>query len=134
MRIPDEIKKLFNEETIIAFATADKEESPNVVPIYWKIIVDDGIARGVEARCQGSELKIEAKAVASNAGPKKTVALAGEHNFDRGYLKEVRELRPMPGLFFILSSDGPLYDWPGGLNNSATIESSCNVAPIAAIR
>lgn len=41
MKIPDEVKKLFNEETIIAFATADKEGDPNVVPIYWKTIVND---------------------------------------------------------------------------------------------
>ncbi len=80
-----------------------------------KIKVQDGVAVGVQAAGPGFELDIDAKAVVSNAGPKKTVALTGEEHFDRGYLREVRGLKQMQGLLFILASDGPLYDWPGGL-------------------
>jgi len=79
------------------------------------ILVEDGAATVVEAKCQGNELQIRAKSVVSNVGPKRTVALAGEEHFDRGYLKEVKEQRQLQGILFILSSDGPLYDWPGGL-------------------
>jgi len=80
-----------------------------------RIVVNDGIAEGVQATGPDFELEIEARAVVSDIGPKKTVELAGEHNFDRGYLSEVGELRPLAGFWFMVSSNGPLYDWPGGL-------------------
>ena len=41
MKIPNEVKKLFNEQPLIAFGTADRKGNPNVVPIYWKAILDD---------------------------------------------------------------------------------------------
>ena len=41
MKIPLEVKKLFNREPIVAFATADKKGNPNVVPIYWKTTLND---------------------------------------------------------------------------------------------
>jgi len=80
-----------------------------------RIVVNDGIAEGVQAAGPDFELRIEAQAVVSDIGPKKTVELAGEQNFDRGYLSEVRELKPLEGFWFMVSSNGPLYDWPGGL-------------------
>ena len=80
-----------------------------------KIIVQDGIATGVEAKGPEGEYQIEARVVVSDAGPQKTVELAGEGNFDKGYLKEVAGLKPWVGMGFILSSTGPLYDWPGGI-------------------
>ena len=42
MKIPKEARELFEKESLIAFGTADKEGSPNVVPIYWKKIKEDG--------------------------------------------------------------------------------------------
>jgi phytoene dehydrogenase-like protein len=80
-----------------------------------RIMVSDGVARGVEATGPGGEFQIEAKAVVSNVGPKKTVELAGERNFDRGYIEEVGALKPLAGFEFWIASNGPLYDWPGGL-------------------
>src|SRR4030042_2041954 len=80
-----------------------------------KIIVRDGVAKGVEARDPDGEISIEAKVVVSDAGPKKTVELAGEQNFDKGYVQEVKNLKPFWGLEFWITSNGPLYDWPGGL-------------------
>ena len=80
-----------------------------------RIIIDDGKATGVEAKGPEGELRIEAKAVISNAGPKKTVELAGEQNFDQAYLKDVGELKPWHGISYIMSTNEPLYDSPGGL-------------------
>ena len=42
MNLPHEVKKLFNKQIVVAFATADKEGNPNVVPIYWKTTLNDG--------------------------------------------------------------------------------------------
>lgn len=80
-----------------------------------KIVVKDGVVEGVEAEGPDFKLSIETRAVVSDIGPKKTIELAGEENFDRGYLSEVGELKPLEGFWFMVSSNGPLYDWPGGL-------------------
>ncbi|MFC1944822.1 phytoene desaturase family protein [Chloroflexota bacterium] len=79
------------------------------------IAIKDGMARGVKASGHDLELDIEAQVVVSNAGPRKTVELAGPDNFDRGYLEDLKEIRPLPGFWFMVSSNGPLYEWPGGL-------------------
>ena len=79
------------------------------------ITIADGMARGVKARGHDFELDVEAKVVVSNVGPRKTVELARHDNFDRGYLEDLKEIRPLSGFWFIVSSDGPLYDWAGGL-------------------
>lgn len=80
-----------------------------------RIIVQDGKATGVKAKGPSGELQIEAKVVVSDVGPKKTVELAGEQNFDQGYLKDVRGLKPWAGISYVVASTGPLYDSPGGL-------------------
>jgi len=80
-----------------------------------RIIVRDGVAERVEAKGPDDEFQIEARVVVSNIGPKKTVELAGEQNFDWGHLDEVKELKPLAGFEFWIASNGPLYDWPGGL-------------------
>ena len=41
MVIPNEVKNLFERQSLIAFGTADKEGNPNVVSIFWKKILDD---------------------------------------------------------------------------------------------
>ena len=41
MKILNKVKKLFNEQDLVAFGTADKKGNPNVVPIYWKMLLDD---------------------------------------------------------------------------------------------
>ena len=77
-----------------------------------QIVVDEeGMAKGVIAQGVKEKLEVEAKVVISNAGPKKTIELAGEKNFDRGYLKEVTErVRPAAGMSFFITSDQPLLD------------------------
>jgi len=80
-----------------------------------RIVVRDGVVKGVEARDPEGELQIEARVVVSDTGPQKTVELAGEQNFDRGYVEEVKDLKPLGALEFWMTTNGPLYDWPGGL-------------------
>lgn len=41
MKLPEEVKKLFEAQKLIALATADREGKPNVVPIQWKTILND---------------------------------------------------------------------------------------------
>ena len=41
MSIPEEVKAVFEKQSLIAFGTADKAGTPNVVPIFWKKIVDE---------------------------------------------------------------------------------------------
>ncbi len=36
----DDVKKLFNAQSTVAFGTADQEGKPNVIAVYWKRIVD----------------------------------------------------------------------------------------------
>ncbi|MFC2018194.1 phytoene desaturase family protein [Chloroflexota bacterium] len=76
-----------------------------------QIVVEEGVAKGVVAQMVKERLEVEAKVIISNAGPKKTIELAGENNFDKGYLKEVMErVRPAVGMTFIIASDQPLFD------------------------
>ena len=76
-----------------------------------RIIVEDGEARGVVAEREGVGLEIEAKVVISNVGPRMTIKLGGEDNFDRGYLKEARErIRPSQAMDYLIVSDRPLLE------------------------
>lgn len=76
-----------------------------------RILSEKGIVTGVIAQHDGKELKVSARAVISNAGPRKTVELAGPENFDNGYLKELREMGPPAAQAWIwFSSDRPLMD------------------------
>lgn len=73
------------------------------------ITVVEGVATGVVVEREGAEVEIEAKAVISNAGPQKTLELAGRENFERSYLKEVKEkMRPVPYIFIAIAAEEPL--------------------------
>ncbi|HEW63773.1 phytoene desaturase family protein [Fervidicoccus fontis] len=84
------------------------------------IKVTDGKVQGVEiAERRAGELKekkmVKADFVVSNVGPFKTIELAGEKNFDKGYLKEVREtIRTFPWLAVQVVSNGPLFPFESG--------------------
>lgn len=41
MKLPEEVKKLFEAQNLVAFATADTKGKPNVVPMQWKTLLDD---------------------------------------------------------------------------------------------
>ncbi len=79
-----------------------------------RIIVQDGEARGVVARHDGKKLEFASKVVISNAGPQKTIELAGKENVEKGYLTQVGK-RPVPpaGMTLIYSCDKPMLDFPG---------------------
>lgn len=76
-----------------------------------RILVEDGKARGVIFETGGRKIQAEAKAVVSNAGPGKTIALAGERNFDGWYVKRVSEnVKPTVVMDYIIASKKPLLD------------------------
>jgi len=86
-----------------------------------QIVVEDGEARSVIAERSGKELEIEASVVISNVGPKKTIELAGDTNFDQGYLGEVSEkVRSSIGMDYLFTTDTPLLDFPGTLYTTDT--------------
>lgn len=76
-----------------------------------QILVRDGTATGVVFEEKGRTQQIQAKVVVSNIGPKKTVELTGEQNFDMDYLKQVSQnVKPSAAMDYILVSDKPLLD------------------------
>jgi len=78
-----------------------------------QIIVTDGMVRGVIIQKDKDETQIAAKVVISNAGPRKTVELAGRENFDKGYLKQLNEtIRPAPIFWIQAATDRPLVECP----------------------
>ncbi len=78
-----------------------------------KIVVTGGAARGVVVQKGGSEVEIAGRLVISDVGPRATVGLAGEANFDDEYLRTMRvRLKPHPVIMTFVASDRPL--WPEG--------------------
>ncbi|MDP2662183.1 MAG: FAD-dependent oxidoreductase, partial [Dehalococcoidia bacterium] len=78
------------------------------------IMVEGGKAIGVVADRHGEQVQVEAQVVISDVGPRRTAALAGEANFERGYLRQMYEtLRPCPAISMHIVSDRPLIEQPG---------------------
>jgi len=76
-----------------------------------RIVVEGGRARGMVVQKDGGELEIDSQVVISNGIPKRTVKLAGQENFDDGYLRMMRlRHRPEPITIVIVASDRPI--WP----------------------
>ncbi len=76
-----------------------------------RILVSRGTAQGIVVEKEGKEVQVAAQAVICNAGPKKTVELAGEENFGDDYLRRMRlRVRPHPVTMCFVASDVPL--WP----------------------
>jgi len=76
-----------------------------------RIVVERGRAKGIVVQKDGSEVEIASQVVISNTGSKATVGLAGEENFDDGYLRMTRlRHRPVPIIAAYVASDRPL--WP----------------------
>jgi phytoene desaturase len=79
-----------------------------------KILIEDGVISGVQADSEaGGAMEISSTVVISDAGPKETVKLAGEANFDYGYLREVNSLIPSTAAVLVFSYDQPLMDYDG---------------------
>ncbi len=84
------------------------------------ILIKVGKATGVVVEKDGKEIEIQCRAVISDIGPKMTVELAGQENFDAEYLKDIRlKLRPSPALLVLIASDKPLC--LEGINNGLEI-------------
>jgi phytoene dehydrogenase-like protein len=72
--------------------------------------------KGILADKNGTEKEVTARAVISNAGPKETLALVGEENVDKGYVKELKErMHHGSQMLIAFASDRPLIDYAGGL-------------------
>lgn len=81
-----------------------------------RIVVKDGVLKGVVARKLDEEIKISAKVVLSNAGPRHTLALAGKENFDIAHVRQVETLsRSGPQISILIASDRPLVPYEGNV-------------------
>lgn len=86
-----------------------------------RIIVENGKARGIVAHHPKGTITIEAAAVVSNIGPKKTIELAGREHFGEEYLRSAAAMRPAVGLDFLFVTDRPLMDFAGTLYTTDTL-------------
>jgi phytoene dehydrogenase-like protein len=81
------------------------------------ILVEEGRVRGARVEAAGVEETIEADFVISNAGPKRTIELAGETNFDKSYLALLRDHPFETPVFHVcIFSEDPLDPYPGIIN------------------
>lgn len=95
-----------------------------------QILVTNGVVRGVLVEKEGKELEIAAQVVLSDAGPRKTVELAGRENFDKGYLKELEEtIRPGPIVWIQTAINSPTFNHPGQLLLTGTRRVNLTVCP-----
>lgn len=76
-----------------------------------RILVAGKEAKGLVVEKDGSEVEIAGRVVISDTGPRATVVLAGEDNFDEEYLRRMRvELKAASATMCFVASDRPL--WP----------------------
>ena len=75
-----------------------------------RIVVEGGAAKGVVVEVNGRSELVEAKVVISNAGPKKTMELAGKGTFEPWYVGQVERITPSVAMDYIIVSDRPLLD------------------------
>ncbi len=73
-----------------------------------RIIIANGGAKGIEAQKDGDGVEISCRLVISNAGPKKTVKLAGEDKFDQEYLSLIGKVNSVGMILVHVASDEPL--------------------------
>jgi len=76
-----------------------------------KIVVDGGKAKGIVVEKDGSDVEINARVVISDVGPRVTVVLAGQENFNDDYMRMMR-LRCIahPAVVMYVGGEKPL--WP----------------------
>ena len=79
-----------------------------------EIIVQDYMVRGIVAQ-KDNRIEIEANIVISNAGPQKTIELAGTDYFSEEYLELASEIKPAVGMDYLFTTDKPLLDFSGTL-------------------
>ncbi|QOZ28017.1 amine oxidase [Bradyrhizobium sp. CCBAU 51753] len=92
----------------------------------------DGRVTGVTVRKGDTPVRIDTDLVISNAGPKATVALAGEAAFPADYVAKVRNgLRPAANIVINIASREPLVNHPGIVTFGKT-RRLCNMANLSA--
>ena len=85
-----------------------------------RIVVRGKEAKGVVVQRDGGEVEVACQVVVSDVGPKATVELVGEENYDEEYLRTMRlRLTPLPAIMCFITSDRPL--WPES-GESATLQ------------
>lgn len=96
------------------------------------IHTNDGKVEGVTVVREGQTVRIDAHLVISNAGPKATVALAGEAAFPAAYVRQVRDgLRPAANIVINFATQEPLMSHPGIVTFGKT-RRLCNMANMTA--
>ena len=96
-----------------------------------KIHTAGGRVEGVTLRRDGREIRIDTDLVISNAGPKATVALAGEAAFPPAYVEQLKELCPAANIVINIASREPLIGHPGIVTFGKT-RRLCNMANLSA--
>ncbi len=78
-----------------------------------RILVEDGQATGVLVEREREPIEISTPVVINNTGHWKMVELAGEENFEWGFLKELKQLGPPAGQMGIwIAAQRPLFETP----------------------
>jgi phytoene dehydrogenase-like protein len=96
-----------------------------------RIEIDAGRIAGVTVQRGGEAVRLRAPVVISNAGPRATVALAGEANVPSSYRDQLANLRPAANIVFNFASRQPLI----GMQGIATFGRTrrlCNMAAMTA--
>jgi phytoene dehydrogenase-like protein len=76
-----------------------------------RIAVEGGRARGIVVEKDGSDVEISGRVVISDVGPRATVVLAGQDNFNDDYMRMMRlRCKPHPAVVLYVGGDKPL--WP----------------------
>ncbi|MFQ5825968.1 MAG: phytoene desaturase family protein [Dehalococcoidia bacterium] len=77
-----------------------------------KILVEDGVVRGVVVSKDSEDIEVRAQVVVCNAGPHIAIDLAGQDHFDAGYVKDVEPTRTRTGpqIIIFVTSDRPLLE------------------------
>lgn len=78
-----------------------------------KILVKDLTARGVIVERDGKEMEIESQVVINNSGPRDMVRIAGEENFDKGYIKRVQKMKSSTLINIYWRCNKPVVDYAG---------------------
>jgi len=101
----------------LAGAIEDRGSWVNTKAACRRILVEKGRARGALIVRDGVEETVEADYVISNAGPNRTIQLAGEENFEKSYLSLLREHPFVTPVFHVcIRTPEPLDPYPGIIN------------------
>ncbi|MDP3403479.1 MAG: FAD-dependent oxidoreductase [Brevundimonas sp.] len=97
-----------------------------------RILVEDGVATGVEIHADGGARRLRSRLVVSNAGPLATISLAGEDVLGADYVDRARDLiRPSANIVIDFATREPLIDAPG-LVTFANTDRLCNIGEMTA--